>query len=127
MVEVKSWSPVKTGPIKVRVFAKAFLKFVNMIKEVEASASLGPRATAKERCPVCKNIFSKSGLEGHIEAKHWISCSKCDKRFPVDQLEAHMKKDHELPRVPCASCGKVVFSQASSTIALLNVDSPFEF
>ena len=52
---------------------------------------------------------------------------KCDKRFPVDQLEAHMKKDHELPRVPCASCGKVVFSQASSTIALLNVDSPFEF
>ena len=102
MVEVKSWSPVKTGPIKVRVFAKAFLKFVNMIKEVEASASSGPRATVKERCPVCKNIFSKSGLEGHIEAKHWISCSKCDKRFPVDQLEAHMNKDHELPRVPCA-------------------------
>ena len=93
MVEVKSWSPVKTGPIKVRVFAKAFLKFVNMIKEVEASASSGPRATVKERCPVCKNIFSKSGLEGHIEAKHWISCSKCDKRFPVDQLEAHMNQD----------------------------------
>ena len=119
MVEVKSWSPVKTGPIKVRVFAKAFLKFVNMIKEVEASASSGPRATVKERCPVCKNIFSKSGLEGHIEAKHWISCSKCDKRFPVDQLEAHMNKDHELLRVPCDSCGKVVFSQVSLMIALL--------
>ena len=126
-VEVKSPSPVKTGPIKVKAFAKAFLKFVNVIKEVEASATSGPRATVKESCPVCKKIFSKSGLEGHIEAKHWISCSKCDKRFPVDQLEAHMKKDHELPRVPCASCGKVVFSQASLTIVLLNVDSPFEF
>ena len=126
-VEVKSPSPVRTGPIKVKAFAKAFLKFVNVIKEVEASATSGPRATVKESCPVCKKIFSKSGLEGHIEAKHWISCSKCDKRFPVDQLEAHMKKDHELPRVPCVSCGKVVFSQASLTIALLNVDSPFEF
>jgi len=113
-VEVKSPSPVRTGPIKVKAFAKAFLKFANVIKEVEASATSGPRATVKESCPVCKKIFSKSGLEGHIEAKHWISCSKCDKRFPVDQLEAHMKKDHELPRVPCASCGKVVFSQVLS-------------
>jgi len=65
----------------------------------------------KESCPICKKIFSKSGLEGHIEAKHWISCSKCDKRFPVEQLEEHMKRDHELPRVPCALCGKLVFSQ----------------
>ena len=83
-VEVKSPSPVRTGPIKVKAFAKAFLKFANVIKEVEASATSGPRATVKESCPVCKKIFSKSGLEGHIEAKHWISCSKCDKRFPVD-------------------------------------------
>ena len=80
---------VKTGPIKV--------KFANMIRKVEASALSGSRATV-ESCPVCKKIFSKSGLDGHIEAKHWTSCSKCDKRFPVDQLEAH----HELPRVPCA-------------------------
>ena len=85
---------VKTGPIKV--------KFANMIRKVEASALSGPRATVKESCPVCKKIFSKSGLDGHIEAKHWTSCSKCDKRFPVVQLEAHMNKDHELPRVPCA-------------------------
>ena len=119
MVEVKSWSPAKTGPIKVRVFSKAFLKFANMIKEVEASALSGPRATMKESCPVCKKIFRKSGLAGHIEAKHWTSCSMCDKRYPVDQLEAHKNMDYELPRVPCDSCGKVVFSQVSLIIALL--------
>ena len=113
-IEVKAPSPVKTGPLRVKVFAKSLLKFANVIKEVEASVSAaGPRATVKESCPICKKIFSKSGLEGHIEAKHWISCSKCDKRFPVEQLEVHMKRDHELPRVPCAVCGKVVFSQVS--------------
>ena len=69
---MKFRSPVKIGHIKVRTFAKAFLKFSNVIKEVEAITSSGPRATVKERCPVCKKIFSKSGLEGHIEAKHWI-------------------------------------------------------
>ena len=113
-IEVKAPSPIKTGPLRVKAFAKSLLKFANVIKEVEASVSAaGPRATVKESCPICKKIFSKSGLEGHIEAKHWISCSKCDKRFPVEQLEVHMKRDHELPRIPCAVCGKVVFSQVS--------------
>ena len=110
-IEVKALSPVKTGPLRVKAFAKSLLKFANVIKEAEVTA--GPRATVKESCPICKKIFSKSGLEGHIEAKHWISCSKCDKRFPVEQLEVHMKKDHELPRVPCAVCDKVVFSQVN--------------
>ena len=112
-IEQKAPSPLKTGPLRVKAFAKSLLKFANVIKEAEASVGAGPRATVKESCPICKKIFSKSGLEGHIEAKHWISCSKCDKRFPVEQLEVHMKRDHELPRVPCTVCGKVVFSQVS--------------
>ena len=109
--EIEAPIPVKTGPLRVKAFAKSLLKFANVIKAAEAGVTAGPKATVKESCPICKKIFSKSGLEGHIEAKHWISCSKCDKRFPVDQLEVHMKKGHELPRVPCAVCGKKVPSQ----------------
>ena len=120
-IEVKAPSPVRTGPLRVKAFAKSLLKFANVIKAAEASVSAGPRATVKESCPICKKIFSKSGLEGHIEAKHWISCSKCDKRFPVGQLEMHMKRDHELPRVPCAVCGKVVFSQVSFSFFPLSI------
>lgn len=115
-IEQKVPRPVKTGPLRVKAFAKSLLKFANVIKEAEASVGLGPRATLKESCPICKKIFSKSGLEGHIEAKHWISCSKCDKRLPVGQLEEHMKRDHELPRIPCAVCGKLVFSQVSFSL-----------
>ena len=106
--ETEALIPVNTGPLGVKALAKSLLKFANVIKAVEASVT-GSKAT--ESCPFCKKIFSKSGLEGHIEARHWISCSKCDKRFLVGQLEVHMKKGHELPRVPCAVCGKKVPSQ----------------
>ena len=87
--------PSKVGSLKIKSLANVFQDISNIV---------APTATPKETCTICKKIFSKAGLQQHIESKHKIQCSYCELKFLEEELSVHRKEHLE----PCSICKEIV-------------------
>jgi len=93
--ESGSKSTSKVGRLKIKPIANAFQEITNIV---------APTATPKETCPHCKKIFSKAGMNQHIETRHKIQCGYCELKFLQEELNVHIQ-DH---MAPCSICKDVV-------------------
>lgn len=97
-VETSAKSATKVGSLKIKTIANAFQEVSNIVS---------PTATPKETCPHCKKIFSKAGIQQHIESKHKIQCGYCEQRFLQEDMNVHIQ-DH---MVPCDICKDIVVKE----------------
>jgi len=85
----------KVGSLKIKSLANVFQDISNIV---------APTATPKETCTICKKIFSKAGLQQHMEIKHKTQCSYCELKFLEEELSVHTKEHME----PCSICKEIV-------------------
>lgn len=89
----------KVGTLKIKNIASVFNEIPNIV---------APTATPKETCPHCKKIFSKSGLQQHIEFKHKVQCGYCEFKFLQDELNEHIQNH----MTTCSICKDVMLKDA---------------
>ena len=118
-------APVIYGSIKVRGIGKSFLDISNVLNTSSSSTPAAPvdrpttpssavssscvntahhspsTATPKETCLYCRKIFSKSGIDKHVEFKHKIKCDHCDVRHLPEDMKEHVNKEHS---IQCPHC-----------------------
>merc|ERR1712142_395128 len=89
----------KIGTLKIKNIASVFNEIPNIV---------APTATPKETCPHCKKIFSKSGLQQHIEFKHKVQCGYCEFKFLQEELNEHIQNH----MTTCSICKEVMLKDA---------------
>jgi len=93
--QITTEPPSKVGSLKIKSLANVFQDISNIV---------APTATPKETCTICKKIFSKAGLQQHIESKHKTQCSYCELKFLEEELSVHTKEHME----PCSICEDII-------------------